>query len=194
MKQLILLITAILFYIGLLSFADVKTEDFEPGQEDTGKLRFDGLYSTYANEGLCGPQHNLPFKALNYFVLLDNKKIYYNARGGACDSPDFLDYSFEHWACKMVGTYTVHNDTMYANIPVIFSHPCRAVKLATTHYKGYVKNADTVVGWRMVPPYPKLKEKYKSYFVEDTIPKLMYFLKNNSIVTLENQIQKGNKK
>lgn len=52
-------------------------------------------------------------------------------------------------------------------------------KYLLTNYEGYLKDSTTIENWHMVPPYPKISEKFKRNIIEsESLPhtyKFKYF-------------------
>lgn len=67
------------------------------------------------------------------------------------------------------------------------------MKFVAANYIGHIKNADTILNWKMVPPYPNVNIQWNDYFKTDTAPKLMYFIKNDEIKKLQDIADKKEK-
>ncbi|MEO6189062.1 MAG: hypothetical protein ABIO44_00570, partial [Saprospiraceae bacterium] len=54
------------------------------------------------------------------------------------------------------------------------------------NFKGYIKNRDTIIDWKMVAPFPKkVNLKWNEIFTQNKLPKTLYFMKNNAIRALD---------
>ena len=151
---------------------------------DTCKLRDDGMYNVYDTTKLHnGNKVNDEFTTSREVVFLKNGKIFKS--GGY--SIDSLIYKDEYWVrlsteyINLWGNYRIINDSIYAYSPFSLSIGGGRFKPFYANFIGYVKNKDTILNWRMVPPYPDVDPEINNYFINDTTPQLLYFIKNNAI-------------
>lgn len=162
------------------------------GQENEEKkqiIRRNGFYNTYDTTMLeCGIRSNEHYTTKDIVAFLDDNKIFYNAKIGTHGMPDFNSPFIKFHASKLVGDYNIIRDSIYAKIPTQFAGNGERVIYRTAYYKGFIKNQDTILGWKMCPPYPKVNMRLNKYLKTDTSSKLLYFIKYEKVVDLRKHI------
>lgn len=149
-------------------------------------IRTDGLYSTYdTSSSRCGKAHDI-YKVVHEIVFLNDSDIFYNSRMVSYSLPNYYYRFYELSAALRIGKYKIVGDSVFANIPTQFYKRGNIIKYANANYSGYIKNRDTIVGWRIVPPYPDINMKFNDdVFPSDTTPKMIYFVKHDGVKDLQ---------
>lgn len=155
---------------------------------DTTIIRYDGMYNVYDTSILnSGYKANEKFTTINEVVFLKNGTIFRN--GG--NSIDSLIFGNDMWILigtelkHSLGEYLIIGDSIYAYTPFQMSIGGGRFKPFNANFSGYIKNKDTILNWRMVPPYPDVDPKLNNYFVNDTTPRTLYFIKNDAVKCLD---------
>jgi hypothetical protein len=52
------------------------------------------------------------------------------------------------------GRYYIHNDTIEACVPLTYQSRFPRYKTRLTHFRGILKDTNTITDWKIVPPYP----------------------------------------
>lgn len=176
-------IFAIIVLFIILAFSEDVPED--------RNIRFDGFYNTYDTtmSPNCGKRAYELYASKDIVVFLQQNRVLYNGRMGSYSMPDFNDISFKREASQMIGTYHIKGDSIYAIIPTTYLLHAQRYEYFTAYYVGYLKNNDTVIGWKMVPPFPKIKLKHNDFFHYDTTPKMLYFIKYDKVSELQQYVK-----
>lgn len=103
---------------------------------------------------------------------------------------DFSDLSIEYYTKfrefpKSVGSYSIIGRTITADVPIGLYVWGMRVKLFEAHFTGTLKNSDTILDWRMVPPYPKAPKKFNGDFKDLIAPKMLYFMESKELLGLD---------
>lgn len=164
----------------------VNIKDNDTNHNDTSGIRFDGLYNTFDTSMLhCGKRAYEQYTTSNSIVFLMNNNMFHNSRLVSYGMPSVYNESIERRGSKSIGKYKIIGDSIYATIPTQFARANERVIFKDANYSGYIKNKDTILGWRIVPPYPDIKLKYNRNFAYDTMPKMIYFIKYDKVRELE---------
>ncbi len=150
------------------------------------KIKHGGIYNTYDTTLLpCGVKRSILYKTDHFIVFLQKSRIYRN--GLVSQSNIFFkdDYYKQNVDSNRLGKYKIKDDTIHAIIPTSFALRGMRMKYFDAYFQGYIKNADTILDWKMVPPYPKVNPKFNDYFTYELTPKLLYFIKNNAVIYLD---------
>lgn len=152
------------------------------------KLRTDGLYSTYdtsvMKSGVRKSDHYRIYAPI--YILKGGNAIYLNAGGDKGTSLASITYFQNLKSFKnIVGTYTIENIKIKASLPIQLYVWGMRLKTFTAHFEGTIKNRDTILDWKMVPPYPKAPKKFNNDFKELLKPKLLYFIESNELSGLD---------
>lgn len=141
-------------------------------KSNTEKLRFDGAYHYmqphhyhYGVDRVRGEPTRFvdtPFLGSPIFFLKNNMMALQNAL--MIDSTDYIYTMKNHGAKEREvmndwGVYTIQNDTLKASLYIIYTGYQFGKGLnqrLLTNFEGYVKNKDTIQGWHMIPPLPKI--------------------------------------
>lgn len=150
------------------------------------QLSFDGLYNTYDTSRMnCGDKTSEHYTTYHFLIFLKGETIFYTNILGTLDNAPFKREFYKRFKPDELGSYKIVGDSLYATIPSYFALSGMRLRLFDAHYAGYIKNSDTIVGWKMIPPYPKVKPRLNDYFKTDTAPKMLYFIKNDAVNALE---------
>ncbi len=159
------------------------------------KIRTDGMYRSI-NDSIIDDSGKvklitpvrIAFSKKNGFYYETNgrfRNCYYNY-----DDIDSLYTNFVSspcgawsWDKKMnaKSIFTVHNDTVYAYCSKEYFIPGMIIKAYYVNYSGVIKNKDTILNFRMVPPYPEVNLKFNECFYIDTIPRTLKFFKTDIV-------------
>jgi hypothetical protein len=143
----------------------------------TKQLRFDGMYN--------GQKYAIG----NFLVFLENDRVYLNSHRLWSDTPSFNEDFFIDFTKFAIGSYTIKGDSIYATIPTSFYISGMRSKYLPAHYHGYIKSRDSIIGWRMVAPYPKFNHKLNREFDLDTIPRNLHFVSYQRVKQLEQYVK-----
>jgi hypothetical protein len=159
----------------------------EDGLMNTPNIRLDGFYNTFDTSFSvnCGKRAYERYTTKDIVVFLRDNQVFYNGRMGSYSMPDFQNGYLQREGPKMIGTYRIKGDSLYATIPTQFLLHAQRYEYFSAHYVGFIKNEDTILSWKMVPPYPKIKLKFNEFFHVDTTPKMLYFVKYDKVKELE---------
>ena len=152
------------------------------------KLRTDGLYSTYDTSSMpCGERRMEHYKIFSpIYVLNSSKAIYLYQLGDRGVELSSLAYfkNFKHIE-NNVGTLHTYQAVIKASLPIQLYVWGMRLKTFTAHFEGTIKNRDTILDWKMVPPYPKAPGKFNNDFKDLLRPKLLYFIENKELAGLD---------
>lgn len=163
-------------------------------------LRSYGLYNTYDTSLMpCGERINIHFNTYSpLFILNENKAVYIHKTGdkGTVFTSDKYFQKLQSDQ-SIQGTYSVENKKIKASLPINLFVWGMRIKTFTTHFEGEVINRDTIINWRMVPPYPKAPKKFNADFEDLLTPKLLYFIESKELSGLDSlykqELSKGTK-
>src|SRR5690606_5985067 len=127
-------------------------------------------------------EHYVTYHSL---VFLRNNRTFYFSRAGTRDNRPFKKDFYNNSMLKESGTYKIIEDSIHATISTMFFAAGNRLIYLKANYIGYMKNRDTILGWKMIPPYPKIKLRFNEFFPEDTTAKMLYFIKNDAVGALE---------
>jgi|GEM_PF-4939235 len=134
---------------------------------DTSKVRFDGVYfSDNENTG--------------EIVLTNQKGVAVWGSGSSkethnCDFYQKINTSF-------IGQFTIIGNEIFAFAPYTYIKRGKIYFSYLTHFRGEIKNKDTITNWRVVPPYPpELNDKYLKYNFKRMRPRNLYFVKSEAV-------------
>lgn len=171
-----------------LSFIDFK---------DSSSLRFDGLYTLYDTSMLeCGVKNNQHYAIYSPLIFINPKQVIWQNGLGYFDNKalsltNYIDYpNFE----KFVGDYVFNNDTLLAKIPITLYGGGMRQKIYEAYFQGVVKNKDTILNWRMIPPYPKANERLNGNFHFLKTPHMLHFIESKDLSGLDSLYQQKKKK
>lgn len=158
-------------------------------QNDTGKVRYDGMYFIKYNNASFGINQSSSdsFLTTCFLVFLKNGRAFYNNHTSMWnDVPEFTCGLFKIMGTRAVGDYVIVGDSVYATIATSFFCAGMRRKYYTTHFTGKIKNRDTIEGWKIVRPFPKIRTKFNYFYSSDTLPKTLHFVKYDGV----NELQK----
>lgn len=148
------------------------------------KLRTDGLYSTYDTSRMpCGERRMEHYKIFSpIYILNDSNAVYLSGGGDMGTSLSSITYfqnlkSFQN----IVGTFSIQEEKIKASLPVELYVWGMRLKKFIAHFEGTIKSRDTILDWKMVPPYPKAPKKFNNDFKELLKPKLLYFMESKEL-------------
>ena len=156
---------------------------------DSTKLRYDGMYNVFDTSFvlLTGDISDKVYVTTREVVFLKSGKIHRN--GGV--NLDSLIFGNDMWILigtelkHSLGEYLIIGDSIYAYTPSRMSLGGGRFKSFNANFSGYIKNKDTILNWRMIPPYPDVDPTLNNYFVNDTTPRTLYFIKNDAVKCLD---------
>lgn len=196
MKKIIPLFILICFSCGHIKNAKPITYlTTEP--LNVSKIRFDGFYNTLDTVKITyncdakGKTGNQIYTSINQ-VILYNNNIYVSPGGTVDDSPFMCehykwvaDWNKEHKE-EFFGSYTIKNDSIYAYLPVTIKTWGMISRKVKCNYRGYIKNKDTIVDWKIISPYPKGMSKFIRENNKDLFePQTLYFVKTDAVKCLQ---------
>jgi hypothetical protein len=185
MKYISFIISSfVICYIGIIATGMPKFNVIYSTQSDSAtigitRLNFDGFYSSHDTSLMaCEKKANELYKVVNPIIFMATGRVFYDNHGVSYGLPDF---NVEYYQHRGVGDYYIINDSVFAKIPSAFAIGGMRMRLFEANYIGYIKNKDTIIGWKMVAPYPNVKSKLNNYFIRDTTPKTLYFIKYDGV-------------
>lgn len=156
------------------------------------KLRTDGLYSTSDTSMLQAKTRRCdPYNIYSpIYILNDSNAVYLYGGGDRGTLLSSLSYfqslkSFK----KLAGVIQVNDVKIKARLPIELYVWGMRLKTFTAHFEGTIKNRDTILDWKMVPPYPKAPKKFNNDFKELLKPKLLYFIESKELSGLDSLYQ-----
>lgn len=152
---------------------------------DTLKIRFDGFYNTYDTSLTFSGSNRNEIYTSDYFVVFTSKNHIYRSGGVTIDSIPFTQDYYRNLKPKNIGNYWISGDSLCALVPIALFVRGGRLKLFNAHFSGEIKNKDTIINWKMIPPYPDVKPKWNQYFISDTTPRMLYFLKTEAVRYLD---------
>lgn len=154
-------------------------------------LRKDGFYNTYDISIMpCGEKINQHYTIYAPLIIISNKNaVYQNGadKGNTLSTLDF--YSNLNDFSEVVGGYSIKNNTITAHLPLVLFVRGMRTKIFQAHFRGTIKNRDTIINWRMIPPYPDAPKKFNNDFKDLTAPKLLYFIESKELSGLDSLYQ-----
>lgn len=187
MKSTLIIVLLCLLLSGCLIRNGVTQPDFPDKQSKVG-LRNDGVYSLLdTSTDNCGNKRSLRFEFINTVVFLPNN-YFLNTNMNLINSEEVVWRFSKFYQQENVlsqGKYFTQNDSVYLNGYFEFwgDGKCRIYRWA--HYRGYIKNKDTIEDWRIIPPYPKINMRLNDYLVEQKTPMTMVFKQLDLSKTLD---------
>lgn len=194
MKIALIMIVAQLVYIPFCASGRTDTSSVNGNHfTENKKLRLNGVYIDYDTSR--GINHNEGEYSVNteFLAFLENGEIFYSGESGCGIYPSFGS-SFEARAFKLMGTYYVSNDTLYARISTHFWGNGYSGLFRDAFYTGYIENDSEISGWQMVPPYPKVKMRFNENLKDETTPRTLHFQKSSFAEDLTAYLENARKK
>jgi hypothetical protein len=156
--------------------------------DSTSLIRFDGLYSLY--ETSAG-QKGERYKTYSPLIFLNSQKVKWGIYGGSYNFDDLKLSTYRKYpfSANDVGDYVVHDDTIWAKIPVDLYGRGGLMTTYEVYFQGGLKNRDTIVNWHMIPPYPKVRKMEKENFKFLLKPNMLYFIEGKELLGLDSLYQ-----
>ena len=152
---------------------------------DTNRIRFNGIYNTYDTSLTHRGDRSNEISVTDVFIVFIKKnKIF---RDGCCtiDSIAFQPEFYKRLDSAWIGTYMIKRDSIFAYIPTGLYKYGGMTRTLNANYSGYIKNRDTIIDWKMVPPFPDVNPKANGNFIYHTTPRMLYFIKNDAVRCLD---------
>jgi hypothetical protein len=181
-----LVLSILLFYLyvecqPIQSYKEIIPQLFS----DTSKIRFDGFYNIYDTTLThSGNKRNEEYVSDHLVVFTKEDRIF-RSSGVSVDSIAFSADYYRNLKPTYFGDYSIRGDSVFAHTPIELFIRGGRLKPFSAYFSGYIKNKDTILNWKMVPPYPDVKPKWNQYFINDTTPKMLYFIKANAVGCLD---------
>ncbi len=163
--------------------------DLNTIQGDTAfALRSDGLYNTVDVEIDTFEQK---FKTITPLIVLNTQKASFVLECNFNDAALRLEYYINtRRFTDYVGDYVIHNDTIWAKLPILLKGRGEIPKIYESYFQGEIKNRDTIVNWRMIRPFPKANRNWnKEDFKHLTKPHQLRFLESKELLGLDSLYQ-----
>lgn len=197
MKKIIILFVLIYLSCGQIKHSKPLNIISDSNAFDTIKIRFDGFYNvldtikiTY-NCPAKGKTGNEIYTSISQ-VIFYNNNIYMSPGGTVDNSPFMCEYykSIIKWHKDhkedLFGNYLIKKDSIYAYLAVTLKTWGMISKTLKCNYRGYIKNKDTIVDWKIIPPYPKGTSKFVLENNKDLFkPQTLYFVKTDAVKCLQ---------
>lgn len=153
------------------------------------KVTLNGYYNTYDTNYIYKYDKNDTNTTVDILVFLNATNIFYNGHAVSSERPDFNWEFFKRNAKRRIGSYSILDDSLYVSVNTAFAGPSNMIRYFRANYSGYILNKDTIIGWKMIPPYPKVKLRFNEHFYEDTIPKTLFFVPHKKVEQLQQYIK-----
>jgi hypothetical protein len=196
MKKLILIISIILTGCAYKVKTPIQPISFiATNLLDTTKVRYNGYYNkivdtiVYSN----GYKYSFPKSVTNDLIVFNkNKNIYVDDATATKDSLSFncKYYNEIHNRYKLYSnkfdTFTIRKDSIYTYFACLITVGAGQRVPINCNFRGFIKNKDTIIDWKIIPPYPKdftksVKERNKDLFE----PHTLYFVKTDAVKCLQ---------
>ncbi|MBP6456239.1 MAG: hypothetical protein KA275_05860 [Chitinophagaceae bacterium] len=184
-------------YIGLILFTIVcknkqlpaskyKSLNIEIDSNESDLLRYDGIYNLYhisKEDDSLSILNRSKYFALSPMVFYKNNKVikiffshYYKSELETY-IPEFIKSGYYNYGNFKIKGYKL-------NIEMDYHHSINGMqeRLFRTYFEGDIKNNDTIINFRMVPPYPsifykKVGQLCNENFEYELSPKMLVFKK-----------------
>jgi hypothetical protein len=149
---------------------------------DTSKIRFDGIYNPLDTSLMYnGEKYNEHYTVANIYFF-NRAGLAYNIRGGWVDSSFMECESFKVTRPEKIGAFYIVKDSIFAAIPTTIVRRGMVYRNYIAYFKGRLKNRDTIVDWKIIPPYPVKKSELLKHQNKDLLePRTLYFIKNDAV-------------
>lgn len=159
---------------------------YESGVSDSlfrTKLRSDGIYQTqYQSRTYSNPLINEQL----LFINSKTARMQFNPFQGSDSSKiDFYIRLIDDVGSKYKGRFYINGDTIFYKELHYYTARGSITKPYTTHYRGIIKNRDTIVDMHMVEPYPTVWPDLNNNFVDEKLPKTFYFKEDKEFLKLD---------
>ena len=197
-NNLIFILATMLVIFNSCSYTQKASRDFletlNTTKQSVNKLNFDGYYSNekgidhYLKEYENGKE--VRFKLGRYFkfplIFFSNGFVKIEQYDKSFIEPIFYTNTkisesyYKEFPVGNWGTYKIIGDTLEAIIYLNYmGKSFRRNQLLETHFKGVLKNNDTIFQWKMIPPMPKIDTAFE-YVNKDSVrylitPKDLFF-------------------
>lgn len=162
---------------------DYSKKDFY--QFDSTKIRFDGYYSAYDSFSKNSfINTNPPCISLYPLVFIKKNRLFFLGTCVTYDAFQRCDF-YKKIKTNYIGNFVIKGDSIFAYTPTEFNVWGMRGKPYYTNYSGYLKNSDTIINWRMIPPYPNVDLRFNECFYNDTIPRKLSFIKTDAVKCLD---------
>lgn len=200
MRQIIILLIPFFFYCCQIKPSNNILFKDKGDPLDTFKVRFDGYYNkldttiiTFDSEAK-GKKYNEIYSSNDLVVFNSKKDVYINGGGTKHNGPLTCEYynKIVNWHKKqkseIFGNYTIKNDSIYAYVPVTIKTWGMISRIRKFNYRGYIKNRDTILDWKIILPYPKGTSKFIIENNKDLFnPQTLYFVKTEAVKCLQDE-------
>lgn len=199
MKLLIVTLFLILTSCAYKTKTDIKPNFVYENQTlDTTKIKFNGYYNILdtvlikdVRRGDYGKRNCDIYKTINLKVFGKTKNIfnsYRDTKDNSAFSCEFYKEEFERYKLYNIDyeKFIIKNDSIYTYSLQLITVGAGQRVPVYCNYRGFVKNRDTIIDWKVIPPYPKdftkfVIEKNKDLFE----PKTLYFVKTDAVNCLK---------
>ena len=164
-------------------------------------LRTDGLYSVYdTTPTVTGAKPMGYLKIINPIQVINQDIMNYASGSYISYSPLKLTHytslfsraSKHKWfhRLKLERNYYIVDSFLHLCRPYVFTVRGGGQKHYIAHFQGEIKNRDTIINWRMVPPFPTIAnskngQRYNNGFKTELKPKLLYFIQSEELSKLD---------
>ena len=195
MKKLIVILTIVLTGCAYKVKTPIQQISFiETNELDTTKIRFNGYYHLIEDTVVYTNGYKYIFKSdktSNLRIFNKNKYLYFNSGKINEYSPLTCEYykkennRYKKYEIKYP-KYTIKNDSLYTYHSILITVGAGQRVPVYCNFRGFVKNKDTIIDWKVIPPYPKdftefVIENNKHLFKSHTL----YFIKTDAVKCLK---------
>lgn len=150
-------------------------------------IRTDGMYNMLDTTLLPSGQPAMEHYTTQGLVVFATDTTLYRDNGVTIDSLPFNCRYYQLYNRKADGEYYIKGDSVFATVATTFVVGAR-YRSFLAHFRGYIKNRDTITDWKVVPPYPKKVTRRATNAVENKdlfAPQVMYFIPTDAVKCLQ---------
>jgi hypothetical protein len=155
-----------------------------PARVDTGKLRFDGYYTSMSRSDY--PQHK--YTAVNPVFFTPKNRLYVSHGSHIItDSTLFTCTYYKQLDPAELGVYIIEGNKISAFIKMAVAMTEGAwYGIYSLHFSGTIVNKDSITNWKAVPPFPeRIKKRDMEYNIGIFKEHDMKFVQADSIKCLD---------
>lgn len=150
--------------------------------ENANKLKYNGIYNTLDTQILaCGQRADKRYTTNSFAFFTRNNRVFREIGVNIDNSFRECEY-FRKIQKENYGKYYIQGDSIFARLPTTIILRGMRYKTFVANFSGCIKNSDTIISWKLVPPYPvkftKFVKEHNKTIIE---PQILYFIENNSV-------------
>jgi hypothetical protein len=140
-------------------------------QKSGNRMKFDGVYHKVEDPSSYVDDTHLIGKPILFF---ENGLMTYDFKTNL-DSVWYIKFMTSNYSYNANwGVYEILGDTIRSTIYcTLMGNAFHRTQLLQCNFEGVIKNQDTILGWRMITPYPKKLNEHEFRML--TTPRDLYF-------------------